>query len=691
MDLQDQILDPHTPSSSPEIQDTDAAIEAAANEVAASPAGVEPLESEDETTLEAPKTTEEAAEPETAEEKPTPTADTANEDVAPAAETAEEEPTWQKQYVSKQEVIDRLQAITESEEAINKDEIELLKTLFYRMRNAEREAQRQAYIESGGDVEQYRPEPDALEETFKAKMGIVKERRAQLFREQEAEKAHNLKQKLDIIEQLKNMLTTPEEVNRSYQAFKGLQQQWREIGAVPAERSSELWRTYQHYVEQYYDLLKLNNEAREYDFKKNLELKTHLCETAEKLDEEPDVISAFHQLQELHQQFREVGPVAKELREEIWNRFKAASTVINKKHQQHFESLRAQEDANLQAKIVLCEKVEAIIAEPATHSSQWEKLTKEVMALQAEWKTIGFAPQKMNVKIFERFRTACDTFFKSKTQFFKDMKARYAENIEKKKALVERAQALKDSEEWKETADALIALQKEWKTVGIVPKKVGDQLWADFQAACNHFFDARNAATKGQRTEQKANLERKQQIIDKLKALLEDDTPDVKKDAQALIDEYYNVGHVPFKDKDRIYAAFKEVADTLHAKHNVEMRRQRLDHFKNTLREVARKGEDAVDNERTRLMRQYESLKQEIQTYENNMGFFSISSKNGSTLLDEMSKKIERLKDSLSLVRDKIKAIDAAGQEVETPAEEAAQKTPAEEAAQETPAEEAEA
>ena len=583
----------------------------------------------------------------------------------PVAEEPVAEETVLRLYTDKQEIVARLQELIESDAFIKKEEIDNLKTQFYRLHLTEREAQRKEFIEGGGDIEQYEIKPDVLEEEFKTKMSVIKERRAQQFKSQEAEKAQNLKQKLDIIEQLKTLITSPEEVNKSFQTVRTLQQQWREIGAVPAERSSELWRTYQHFVEQYYDLVKLNNEAREYDFKKNLELKTRLCETAEKLDEEEDVISAFHQLQELHQQFRDIGPVAKEKREEIWNRFKAASTIINKKHQKYFEDIRAKEEENLQAKTALCEKVEAIISSPVTQISQWEKLTKEIIAMQAEWKTIGFAPQKMNVKIFERFRTACDTFFKSKTQFFKEMKSRYAENIAKKKELVEKAQALKDSQQWKETSEQLIALQKEWKTVGVVPKKAGDQLWAEFQEACNHFFDARNAATSGQRNEQKANLERKREIINQLKALAESDADDVKVEAQTLIDEYYSIGHVPFKDKDKVYASFKEVTDVLYEKHNVQMRRQRLDNFRNSLKEVARQGEDAVDTERARLMRQYESLKQEIQTYENNMGFFNFSSKN-SSMLDEMKKKIARLKDNMSLVRDKIKAIDEAGKNQET-------------------------
>ena len=396
---------------------------------------------------------------------------------APAEEPAAEEEAEKKVYTTKQEVLDRVKEIAHSEENPQKDEVDLLKTVFYKLHIAEREQQLKEYIDGGGDPDNYVVRPDDLEEMFKAEMNVIKEKRAKVFQAQEAEKQENLKKKLEIIEKIKGMATSPDEANRSYQQFKELQQQWRDIKAVPAEKANELWRNYQLYVEQFYDLLKLNNEAREYDFKKNLELKTKLCEAAEKLAEETDVISAFHQLQELHAQYREIGPVSKDLREEVWARFKAASTIINKRHQQHFESLRAREEENLKKKTELCEKVEAIAKEENKGASDWEKHTKQIIELQNEWKTIGFAPQKMNVKIFERFRAACDDFFTRKTEYFRGMKERFAENTEKKRALVEKARALQDSTEWKSTSDKLIALQKEWKTIGMVPKKIGDQLW----------------------------------------------------------------------------------------------------------------------------------------------------------------------------------------------------------------------
>lgn len=563
-----------------------------------------------------------------------------------------------KVYKTKKEVVERLKEIAASDENPDKDEIDLLKTVFYKLHITEREARMKEYIDGGGDPEAYQIMPDEDEETFKQQMAIVREKRARIFQQQEAEKQANLEKKLEIIEKIKAMATSPDEANKSYNEFKELQQQWKDIKNVPADRASELWRNYQLYVEQFYDLLKLNSEAREYDFKKNLETKTKLCEAAEKLADEEDVISAFHQLQELHQQYRETGPVAKELREQIWTRFKAASTVINKRHQQHFEDLRSKEEENLTLKTALCEKVEEISKLENKTASDWEKRSKEIIDIQNQWKTIGFAPQKMNVKIFERFRAACDDFFGRKSEFFKEMKQAYAANIEKKKALVEKAQALADSTDWKVTSDKLINLQKEWKTIGVVPKKIGDQLWHDFLNACNKFFEARNAANAGARNEERENLEKKRNIIEQIKALVADAANATREKVQALTDEYNKVGHVPYKEKDALYAAYHEALDAIYKELNVSNKRRRLDDFKSNIRNMAKRGEDAIDNERGRLTRRFEQLKQEIQTYENNLGFLNASSKKGNSLIDEMNRKVQKLRDDLELVRQKIKAID---------------------------------
>lgn len=583
-------------------------------------------------------------------------AETAEADNIVATDAVQEQ---KKVYKSKKEVIERLKEIAHSDDDPQKDEVEYLKTTFYKLHFAEREADMKAYIEAGGDPDTYKVTPDEDENTFKAEMSVIKEKRAKLFLEQEKEKQENLKKKLDIIEKIKAMATSPEEANKSYQDFKKLQQEWKEIKLVPAEKANELWRNYQLYVEQYYDLLKLNNEAREYDFKKNLEIKTHLCEADEKLADENDVISAFHQLQKLHQEYRETGPVAKELREEIWARFKAASTVINKRHQQHFEELRSKEEENLTKKTALCEKVEEIAKEEIKNAGDWDKKTKEIIAIQAEWKTIGFAPQKMNVKIFERFRAACDDFFGRKADYFKELKQKFAENAEKKKALVEQAQALQDSTDWKATSDKLVALQKEWKTIGMVPKKLGDKLWSDFLTACNHFFDARNNANAGTRTEERANLEKKRDIISQLKALADNAEEDIQEKVRELVDQYNAVGHVPFKEKDNVYKEYHDILDRLYKELNITTARRRLDKFRSNLKNVAEKGADALDNERSRLMRRYEQLKQEVQTYENNIGFLNASSKKGNSLIDEMNRKVQKLKDDMNLVREKIKAIDA--------------------------------
>ena len=589
-------------------------------------------------------------------------ADAAAESLNQPVETQpknEEEDLATKAYNSKKEIIERLKAIVDSDKTPEKAEVEHLKTVFYKLHFAEREAQQKAYLDNGGDPEKYQVLPDEDEEIFKAEMTIIKEKRQKAFLALEEEKQQNLKKKETIIEQIKAMITTPDEANKNFDQFKKLQHEWKEIKTIPAEKANELWRNFQLYVEQFYDMLNLNREAREYDFKKNLEKKTKLCEAAEKLADETDIISAFHQLQELHQEYRETGPVAKELREQIWTRFKAASTVINKRHQQHFETLRAREEENLKKKTILCEKAEEIAKKENKTSADWEKLTKEIIAIQQEWKTIGFAPQKMNVKIFERFRAACDEFFGRKGEFFKQLKEQFAENAEKKKVLVEKAKALSDSTDWKATSDKLIALQKEWKTIGMVPKKIGDQLWNDFLAACNHFFEARNAVHADSRNEEHQNLSKKRDIISQLKELVEQTGENLHEKVQQLTEQYNKVGHVPYKEKDKLYKEYHEVLDKIYKDLHISAARKRVDNFRNNLKKVADRGIDALDNERGRLLRRYEQLKQEVNTYENNLGFLNISSKKGNTLIDEMNRRIQKLKDDMDEVKQKIKAIDA--------------------------------
>ena len=590
------------------------------------------------------------------------TAETAQETATAAADNQqlrEEDTLANKVYNSKKEIVERVKTIADSEDTPEKAEIDHLKTSFYRLHVAEREAQQKAYLEAGGEPEKYQVMPDEEEEAFKAAMAVIKEKRQKAFLEQEDLKQENLKKKEAIIEKIKTMATTPEEANSNFQEFKVLQQEWKTIKPVPAEKVNELWRNYQLYVEQYYDLLNLNREAREYDFKKNLEKKTQLCEAAEKLADESDVISAFHQLQDLHQEYRETGPVEKELREQVWQRFKAASTVINKRHQQHFEEIRAEEEENLVKKTALCEKIEDIVKQERKNTSDWDSQSKEIIALQQEWKTIGFTPQKMNTKIFERFRAACDEFFTKKGEYFKELKEKYAENAKRKQELVEKAQALKDSTDWKKTSDKLIALQKEWKTIGMVPKRLGDQLWEDFLAACNHFFEARNAVHADERNEERENLAKKNEIIEKLKQLAEGAVENLQEEMRKLTDEFNSIGHVPFKEKDKMFKEYHETLDKLYKTLNIKASRRRMDNFRNNLKKVAQRGENAIDNERGRLMCRFEQLKQEINTYENNLGFLNISSKKGNSLIDDMNRRVQKLKDELAETKQKIKTIDA--------------------------------
>ena len=561
-------------------------------------------------------------------------------------------------YNTKEEIIERLKEIASNEETPQKEEIDLLKSAFYRLHLAEREAEQKAFIEAGGAPEDYKALPSESEQIFKAELSLIKEKRAKYLLKLEEEKKENLTKKLAIIEAIKEISTSPDVANKSYNHFKELQQQWKEIKAVPADKANDLWRNYHLYTEQFYDLLKLNNEAREYDFKKNLELKTKLCELAEALNDEKDVISASAKLQELHHQYREIGPVAKELREEVWLRFKNASTVINKKHQAYFETLRAKEADNLEKKTTLCERLEALNTNKSTTINAWEAQSKEVLDIQKEWKTIGYATQKMNVKIFERFRKACDEFFENKAMFFKDMKDTFAINIEKKKKLIETAKQLVTNTDWNATGEKFIRLQKEWKTIGHVPRKTGDKLWEEFNSTCNKFFDARKEAGADAHENEHKNLERKQNIVQQLKTFVEEKAEDVQDKVLSLMKEYNNIGHVPYKEKDKIYAEYQEVVDRLKKELNISIARKRLDAFKNNLKKVVEQGENALESERNRLFRAYERITQELKTYENNLGFFNASSKKGNSLVDEMNRKIHKLKDEIELLKNKIKEID---------------------------------
>lgn len=585
------------------------------------------------------------------------TEENVTENVAPEVNETENQTIEVPQ--TQEEVVARVKELAEADAPTEKQELDALKQAFYKIHKANVAAARAQFIENGGESEAFLPAPNVLEDDFKAAMNVIKQKRAELQAELDRQKEENLQKKQEILERIKVLSATPEEANQAYKEFKELQNQWKELTLVPAEKANELWKTYQLYVEQYYDQLKLNNEFREYDFKKNLEIKTRLCETAEKLNEEADVISAFQQLQALHQEFKETGPVAKELREEIWARFKAASTAVNKRHQQYFEELKQKEEENLAHKTALCEKIEAVDLTAIKTATAWEAQTQQIIEMQKEWRTIGFAPQKMNVKIFERFRGACDRFFTEKAAFFKRLKEEQAQNLAKKTELCEKAEALKDSTDWKATADKLMQIQKEWKTIGAVPKKHSESLWQRFIGACDYFFEQKGKNTASQRGEEKENLQKKEQVIEKLKALLESDEEENKQDAvRELMREWNEIGFVPFKEKDKIYKAYHETVDQLFKALNMSAARRRLDNFKNNLKNDAKEGGQGLSRERERLVRAYENKRSEIKTYENNLGFLTCSSKKGSNLLNEMNKKMEKLKDELNLIGEKIAAID---------------------------------
>ena len=595
--------------------------------------------------LEEEKKTAEVSEPATTE--------------TPAEEIVSKKPVESVLKLTKEEILAKLKEVVADVENVAKPEIDGLKQSFYKLHNAEQDAARKLFIENGGAAENFVPQTDCVEEEFKNIMSVIKEKRSALTAELEKQKEMNLQVKLSIIEELKELVESPDDANKSYTEFKKLQQQWNEVKLVPQAKVNELWKNYQLYVEKFYDLLKLNNEFREYDFKKNLEIKTHLCEAAEKLADEEDVVSAFHQLQKLHQEFRDTGPVAKELRDEIWARFKAASTTVNRRHQQHFEALKEVEQHNLDQKTVICEIIEAIDYKELTSFASWESKTQEVIALQNKWKTIGFAPQKMNVKIFERFRKACDEFFRKKGEFFKSLKEGMNENLEKKRALCEKAEALKDSTDWKATADELTKLQKEWKTIGPVAKKYSDAVWKRFISTCDYFFEQKNKATSSQRSVEQENLEKKKAIIEKQNAI--DDQMNTEEATQLVRDlmkEWNGVGHVPFKEKDRIYKQYHSQVDKLFERFNISASNKKLSNFKSTISSIQEGSPQALYREREKLVRAFDNMKNELQTYENNLGFLTTSSKKGNSLLTEINRKVEKLKADIELVKEKIKVVD---------------------------------
>ena len=582
----------------------------------------------------------------------------------PAPETVMETPAAQGEEsenagsrpATRQEIIERLKAIADSDDILTcRAEAESLKVQFYRMRTAEIEAAHKAFVEQGGEEALFIPQEDELEAPFKEAMNVIKVKRNAWIAAQEEEMKKNLAKKEALLQQLQSLVEKAEQGTPEVNEFKALQAQWKEIKNVPQENVTALWKQYQLLTEQFYDVLKINHEFREYDFKKNLETKTRICEAAEALEKEEDIINAFRQLQQLHNEYRETGPVAPELREELWARFKAASTTINRRHQEHFEAKKELEKENLEKKEAICEQAEAIDFSTLTTYQAWNNATKQILELQAQWKGIGFAPQKMNIKIFERFRMACDEFFRQKSEFFKEAKSALANNLERKKALCEQAEQLKDSEEWKATADKLTKLQKEWKAIGPVPQKHSDALWKRFVTACDTFFERRNAATSSQRTEEHNNLVQKREVIEALKAI--DSTlpaEELSKLLSELTAKWNSIGFVPFKEKDKIFKEYKTVLNAIYEKLHINANERKLANFRNNIS----KGGTSLQRERDHLIRQYETLKGEIATYENNIGFLSVSNKKGASLVDVMRQKVEKLKQDAQVILQKIRLIE---------------------------------
>ena len=574
------------------------------------------------------------------------------EEVTPVEQApveVEAEDKTQEAPLTRESIIAHLQEIVGDINIAKRQELESLKQTFYKLQRAAQEEQVAAFVAGGGTAEEFKPEPDPLEEQFRKLMNIIKEKKAAALEALEIVRKENYKKKLALLDRFKALIEKANTEGASYNEFKAILQEWKEIKEVPADKANELWKAYQQYAEQFYDIQKLNNEFREYDFKKNMEAKIAICEEAEKLADDPDIVNAFRKLQKLHQDYRETGPVSKESREEIWNRFKTASTVINKRHQQHFEQLKEKEKENLDQKTVICELLEAIEYDKLTTFQNWNDKTQEVLALQKKWKDIGFAPAKQNQKIFDRFRAACDSFFSKKGEFFKQAKTDMTANLEKKTALCEQAEALKDSTDWKATGDKMAELQKQWREIGPVQKKYTNSIWKRFIGACDYFYEQRDKNTSSKKHEENTNLAAKKDILAKLKAYNPDNLSDDDVQAiQQLVEEWNGIGFVPFKVKDKIAAEFKAAMEPFGGV--VKTGRGRQPQRGGAAREAG--------SPRERLQRQYEQKKSEIQTYENNLGFMNASSKTGNGFVDAIKEKIETLKKEADDLLAQIRSLD---------------------------------
>lgn len=592
------------------------------------------------------------------------TSESLNAEIPQLNETRTQEPAQtqempKKDYNNREEVIARLQILIGQSPEEVKDEVESLKQLYYRLRKHEIETAKAAFVEAGNAEADFVVEQDTLEDPLKTLLNDFKLKKAAALEAKEVRRRENLAIKQDILEELRKIADDSDNINKYYNEFQELSKRFREINDIPATHVNELWKNFQKYTEKFYDLLKINKELRDYDFKKNQEHKEMLCSEAEALTTENDVIAAFRRLQELHEDWRQTGPVAPNMREELWNRFKDASTAVNKRHQQFFENIKETEAENERLKEEICKKIEAFNLADLKSFQAWENKTKEVIELQEEWKKIGFASKKVNNMLFERFRKMCDAFFAEKAEYFQQMKEQLSANLELKRALCEKAEALKDSTDWKHTTDQLIALQKEWKKVGPVARKYSDMLWNRFIGACDYFFEQKEKNTSSTRSVESANLDAKRALIDKLKGMTEN--PDSQfKELQDAMAEWKNIGHVPFKEKDKIFKEYQGLLDILFQRFNKQGRKAHLDNFAASMGKLAdgNQSQNSLYREREKLMRTFEHMKTELKTYENNVGFLSSSSKGGNALVKEMERKIEKIKEDMNTIAQKIDVID---------------------------------
>jgi hypothetical protein len=582
-----------------------------------------------------------------------------DEETTPAPE-AQEEKAAPLEFTTKQEVIERLTLVVADPETYARNEADVLKQTYYKLRRTEVDAARKAFLETGGEEHDFVMPEDKTEIQLKALIASYKEKRASIAANEERQKESNYLLKQHLIDRLKALTESQDDFNKRYNEFREIQRKWKEIKLVPKEHAKDLWRNYHLYNERFYDIVKINNQFRDYDFKKNLELKTALCEAVERLDKEPDVISAFHQLQKFHQQWRETGPVAKDFRNTIWERFKEASTVINKKYQAHIEVLRINETKNLKEKIAICKQIESIDFEALKTLNDWEKKTQEVIRLKAKWGTIGHVARKQNtIKLLERFRTVCNAFFHKKNAFYQLVLPEMDKNLELKKALIEKAVSMKERTDWKEATKDFIALQNEWKKIGPVTQKYSDTLWKQFIAICNYFFEQKNREVSSQISEENDNLKAKKDVIEKICTMDENLTDEeALSTLRGYMSDWGNIGFVPFKEKEKLHKSFHEAVNKQFDRLKVNERDRRVQQFRSNLTELADTGKNKLYNERDRLMRVYERMRNELQTYENNMGFFNVSSKRGDGLLKEMDRKLDRLKEEMEVIVKKIEAID---------------------------------